>query len=92
MGVANSRLCETRDAQKSAQGGCMSASNPAPLPDEIADRIGRLADTCDNIHSASLLPVGADFHLPILRSTLLDVRDELRQLHIAITGDDPWAS
>jgi hypothetical protein len=59
-------------------------------PDELAERIGRLADTCDNIHSASSLPLGTDVHLPILRTTLLDLRDELRQLHVAITGENPW--
>lgn len=57
----------------------------------VAERIGLLADRCDNLHAASQLPLPAGQHLPILRVSLLELRDELRAMHIEITGDDPWS-
>lgn len=60
--------------------------------DQIAERIGTLADKCDNMHAASSMPLPAEAHLPILRSAMLDLRNDLRALHVAMTGDDPWSN
>lgn len=59
--------------------------------DYLAERIGTLADKCDNMHAASKMPLPADVHLPILRTSLLDLRDELRAIHVAMTGENPWS-
>lgn len=58
--------------------------------EQIADQIGRLADKCDNIHAAGNLPLPADVHLPIVRTSLLDMRDELRAMYVQLTGENPW--
>jgi len=56
----------------------------------ILNRIGTLADKCDNIHAASKMPLPADVHLPIIRTSLLDMRDELRGIYEQISGENPW--
>lgn len=59
--------------------------------EEIADRIGRLADTCDNVVQASYLPMPADFHLAQLRIAIREMSKNLKALHVDITGENPWA-
>lgn len=66
----------------------MTAQVPS---EELAERIGKLADTCDNLHVASAMPLPADVHLPILRTNLLDLRDQLRSIHVDMTGRNPWS-
>jgi hypothetical protein len=61
-----------------------------PTSDAMAERIGTLANKCDNMYAASSMPLSAEVHLPILRRALLDLRNDLRALHVAITGDNPW--
>lgn len=65
----------------------------APLSNEqmmILNRIGNLADQCDNMNAAARMPLPADVHLPILRTGLLDMRDELRSIYESIAGENPW--
>lgn len=66
------------------------SDHPSVSSDALAEQIGTLADKCDNMRAASSMPLPADVHLPILRSALLDLRNDLRALHVAITGDNPW--
>lgn len=59
--------------------------------EEWSETIGKLADTCDNLHVASGMPLPADVHLTILRTNLLDLRDQLRAIHVEMTGVNPWS-
>lgn len=66
--------------------------NTQPTSETIAERVGKLADTCENLHVASAMPLPADVHLTILRTNLLDLRDQLRSIHIQLTGVNPWSN
>lgn len=57
------------------------------FPDE---EIGRLADTVDNLLSAEALPLDENLAKGARCGALTTLRDQLREIHVRITGDNPW--
>jgi hypothetical protein len=57
-----------------------------------AEQIGRLADRVDNLAHALQLPLPAAMHVEQLRAALPEIRDALRLIYTAETGDDPWST
>jgi hypothetical protein len=57
---------------------------------ERAEQVGLIADRCDNLVHATLLPLPPKMHLEQLVASLKEIRDELRDIVIAETGDNPW--
>jgi hypothetical protein len=61
------------------------------LSETLVETIGQLADTCDNYlafqdNSFMSLSQKANAYVTGLR----DVRDQLRALYVAETGENPW--
>lgn len=65
-------------------------SPPDPATDALAERVGLVADRADAIAVALTLPIPAATHVECLRSALPEIRDELRAIVVAMTGEDPW--
>ena len=59
---------------------------------EQADRIGEIADRLDSLACGLVIPMSADVHVAMLKSILPQLRDELRSVYVAETGDNPWAT
>jgi hypothetical protein len=57
-----------------------------------AEQIGRLADRVDNLAHALQLPMPAAMHVAQLRAALPEIRDALRLIYTAETGEDPWST
>ena len=55
-----------------------------------SEQIGRLADKVDSLIHAAQLPLPAQFHLDQLRAALPEIRETLRLIYIAQTGENPW--
>lgn len=55
------------------------------------DDSGQVADTVDNLISALTLPLPDKSHLQALRESLPSVRDRLRAIYTAQTGENPWS-
>lgn len=53
-------------------------------------RRDRLADTADNYAVAATLPLPATMHTEQLRTGMERIAAELKQLYVAMSGDDPW--
>lgn len=56
------------------------------------DQIGKAADRVDNLIGALQLPLPAQMHVDQLKIALPELRDMLRLIYIAETGEDPWAT
>ena len=57
-----------------------------------AGQIGLLADRLDNLIGAMQLPLPAHMHLEGLRVALPEIRNALRLIYTAETGEDPWST
>lgn len=57
---------------------------------ESAEDLGKAADTVDNLIHAMMLPMPATVHLQALKESLPALRDRLRAIYIAETGENPW--
>jgi hypothetical protein len=57
-----------------------------------SEQIGNIADRIDNLLGAMRLAMPPAFHLEQLKSALPEIRDTLRLIYIAETGEDPWAT
>lgn len=57
-----------------------------------AEQIGLAADRVDNLIGALQLPLPAQMHVDQLRRALPELRDTLRLIYIAETGEDPWGT
>jgi hypothetical protein len=55
-----------------------------------SELLGRLADHIDNLVGALQLPLPAQTHVDQLKAALPKVRDQLRTIYVAQTGEDPW--
>jgi hypothetical protein len=56
-----------------------------------SERLGRLADKCDNlVHSAQLFHLPDKIHKEQLAAAMAEIRDELRAIYTDETGDNPW--
>jgi hypothetical protein len=57
-----------------------------------SELIGQVADRLDNLIGALQLPLPPQIHVAQLGRALPEVRDTLRLIYIAETGEDPWAT
>lgn len=55
-----------------------------------AERLGLAADRIDNLISAMRLPMSPQMHVEQLRAALPDIMKELREIYVALTGENPW--
>lgn len=60
--------------------------------DEAIEEVGKAADSIDNLLHAMRMPLPASTHLQCVASSLGVMKETLRQAHIALSGNDPWAS
>jgi hypothetical protein len=58
--------------------------------DEIAERIGKLADEADNYIVATQLNVPAQIHLTGLTGGMHSLGTALKQIHVELSGNNPW--
>lgn len=59
-------------------------------PNEQAEAVGVVSDRLDNLIHAAALPMPPKFHLDQILPALAELRDELRAIHVAMTGENPW--
>ncbi len=52
--------------------------------------LGVLADRVDNLLGALMLPIPDAVHVKAMKECLPDIRDRMRAVYVAVTGDDPW--
>lgn len=57
-----------------------------------AEQIASVAERLDNLIGALQLPMPPQFHVDRLKHALPELRDTLRLIYIAETGDDPWST
>jgi hypothetical protein len=57
-----------------------------------SEQIGQAADRISNLLGALQLPLPAQMHVEQLKLALSQLRDTLRLIYIAETGEDPWAT
>jgi hypothetical protein len=57
-----------------------------------AEQVGQLADRIDNLLGAMQLPLPPAMHVQQLRVALPQIRDVLRLIYTAETGEDPWCT
>ena len=57
---------------------------------QATDALGLLSDRIDNLLGALQLPVSPAMHVSQMKAHLPEVRDELRHIYFALTGDNPW--
>jgi hypothetical protein len=57
-----------------------------------AQQIASVEKRIDNLIGAMQLPLPAQYHLDQLKLVLPELRDTLRLIYIAETGDDPWTA
>lgn len=60
------------------------------MKEENSERLGRLADTIENIIAALTIPMPDEFHLRQVKSFLPDWAKELKEIHTDETGENPW--
>jgi hypothetical protein len=60
------------------------------MKQENAEDLGKAADTVDNLIHAMMLPMPSAVHLQALKESLPALRDRLRAIYIAETGENPW--
>jgi hypothetical protein len=60
------------------------------ISDGQLEQIGLLADKADNYHGASQLRLPPQMHVEQLSIGMKEIRDELREIHTAISGEDVW--
>lgn len=60
------------------------------ITDEQLEQIGLLADKANNFTGAAQLPLPPHIHVEQLSSGMASLRDELRAVYRAVSGDDPW--
>ncbi|MCC5809904.1 MAG: hypothetical protein JJU06_05975 [Ectothiorhodospiraceae bacterium] len=60
--------------------------------DEAIDQVGRAADALDNLATGLVCMPGLDpsIHIAALKESLPQLRDELREAYIQLTGENPW--
>lgn len=66
------------------------STQPSPITPEHLDQLGRLADTADNLAGAAKLPLRAEMHVEQLRLGLERLSKELKDLYVAMSGENPW--
>lgn len=59
---------------------------------DCAERIGQLADRCDNFAGAAKLPFPDSIHKTQLASGMEEISAELNAIVVDMTGENPWES
>jgi hypothetical protein len=54
------------------------------------EKLGQLIDSIDSLTHALSLPMSADFHVQQLKVILPEKVEELKEVFIEITGENPW--
>jgi len=57
---------------------------------EQHERLGRLADRLDAILYGTKLPLPPHIHIECMSGTVREVRDEIANLYVELTGVNPW--
>lgn len=57
---------------------------------EGVEEIGKLADTADNLLATTKLPVSDRIHLEGLKEGLGGIFAKLKDIYVALSGNDPW--
>ena len=55
------------------------------------EKVAEVAETLDNLLGALQLPMPPAFHVEQMKSHLPDLREKLRAVYVAETGENPWA-
>lgn len=58
---------------------------------ENIERVAEVAETLDNLLGALQLPMPPAFHVEQMKAQLPDLREKLRAVYVAETGENPWA-
>lgn len=58
--------------------------------EEYFEKIGELKDKVDNLLGSMELPMSADFHVKMMKSELATISNEVKNIYIGLTGDNPW--
>ena len=56
----------------------------------VVEQISDVAETLDNLAGALQLPMPAPMHVTQLRGRLPELRDSVRSIYTALTGNNPW--
>ena len=57
---------------------------------EQMERLAEVAETLDNLIGALQLPLPPAMHVDQLKVHLPELRDKLRAVYVAETGENPW--
>jgi hypothetical protein len=57
---------------------------------EQLEVIGEMVDKASNLAAASKMKVSPHIHIEGMRGGLEDIEKVLRELYIAVSGDNPW--
>lgn len=60
------------------------------MTEDHAERLGKLADSLDNMLYAAKLPVPPHMHVTVLTEKIRSARDEIAAIVREATGEDPW--
>lgn len=60
------------------------------MSESSAERVGLASDRIDNLLHAAQLPMPPAFHLKQITRALEEIRDELRDVVVEETGNNPW--
>lgn len=58
--------------------------------DEIANDLGNLVDSMDNILAATSLPMSAEFHLEQVKENMQSWSAKLKKIYTELTDENPW--
>lgn len=64
----------------------------AVIQDEQLEVLGKLADQAENYAAASKLPMPPSFHVEQLREGLYDMARQIKDLYVALSGENPWSA
>lgn len=60
------------------------------MTEEQKEKFGLLIDEVDNLSHALNIPMPPSFHVERLKETLPEKVEELKQIFIEVTGENPW--
>ena len=58
---------------------------------EIADAVGETVDRIDTLIAGLQIPISWEIRKQGMEPILQELRNNLRQAYVALSGDDPWA-
>lgn len=57
---------------------------------ESMEALSMVAETLDNLFHALTIPMPPSIHIDQMKRQLPELRDKLRAIYVAETGDNPW--